>query len=654
MLHSDEFLCKDCQEFIDLSLGKPYQDSSQMLICSECVKKPKYTTNNLQGLGIVDKQTLINLKGVTICSTCHPASQAYYFNDSNCKMICRQCNPNNFMRILDFEKRSPKYKLKLLLEECCNSNNYDKKYRQRWKNMLNNSAEDIYKCLVEKHFFDKETPICTDHIEEAEFYDKTEFKFKCRLCNFSGGNIVLYNQSLLILKLQCLNIIKLAKTEAFNSYIINAVFNNNFDKNFFYAMKNFNSEKNCDLSANSNCLFCYEKFGLGIKLPISLHDDPLHEICCKCFYDKRPSYCPIDNSPISTNIQIRNFQELYKIKSKSCCGDHGGVKIPRFSYYRKIYPYNICCKQCICTSCLEEGKKVGGIICSQCNLMKSLNGIGIDDNILYQLKFLEMPCENHSHLTALYFDSKNIKLYCDSCMPIPVAVRKELLSDKFENELLRRINLMQIHNSQLITKIKNYYYYYPLIVKFRAYKFCESCVTYLQNKNTGYVQPLKSTVMRFSYIIPLRLTSILKWYVKQDAFYQMNISCRGELELSGLVVGRPISNKSQIKVLYNNIMLAEDSIDIYFNEGQTTEIDFNMTVPISYEPITLMILLNSGHYCHGDTKSMINDLNFNEVPIYVTSSKEYGNLEIGGPIVGFKFIGFHISEAEDPNKNPLV
>ncbi|OMJ80617.1 hypothetical protein SteCoe_19103 [Stentor coeruleus] len=649
MVERNQFLCKDCNSFIDLSLGNPCQDLTQMLICSECVKMPKYIISN-QVLKPIDNQTLTKLKEEIINSTCHPASQAYYFNRSNCKLICKNCNPNNKMRILEFRDSSPKYKLKLLLEESCNSNKYDKSYRNRWKNMLIGSAQDIYKCLVEIYFFDNEMPICTDHIEEAKFYDEAEFKFKCRLCEQNKQTCIPYEQNIMNLRLKCLNIVKSAKTAALNSYILNAILNDNFDKNFFYVMKNLNSEKDSNLSKTSRCILCYEEFGLGMMLPIPLHDKLLHEICCKCYYTKNPTFCPIDNLKVSS-FMIKSFRDMYILKSKNC-SEHKNVNL-KFSYYKKKYPYNICCNQCICESCLEESMKSGVISCSQCNLMKNTNQIVQDMQLLYQLKFIEIPCDTHSSISASFFDSNNIKLYCESCKPIPVALRKEILCDKFDNELINKLAFMQM-NSKLFTKIQGFRYFYPLIVKYRAYKFYESCNQNPQTINSYGVQPSNSTLMRFTNIIPKRLTSILNWYITADSYYNLHIHCKGELELSGLVIGRPISVIGKIEVFLNNQAIAQSDIDFYFNEGQTYDIDFATTVPISYTPVTLFIRFSPGNYCHGDKMSLIDNLMFNDVPIFVSSSKKYGNLENGGPIVGFKFINFHVSEAEDPYADLVI
>ena len=188
------------------------------------------------------------------------------------------------------------------LEKACeDANNYPPEYLAEFKDKLwnkNYDAKEILLSLKKKAAFDADGPICSAHLNPAEYIDMEKYLFKCENC-VNRANPATERLDLAShvqrAKDECRN----AKTCAFTSTILSALRKNHMhpkqQKDFLLDMNFLISNNNDNLDHRSRCLVCLDLFNVGEKTPIKLHPEEKHEVCYACFTSGRVRTCPIDN-----------------------------------------------------------------------------------------------------------------------------------------------------------------------------------------------------------------------------------------------------------------------------------------------------------------------------------------------------------------------
>ncbi|OMJ80618.1 hypothetical protein SteCoe_19104 [Stentor coeruleus] len=653
MSERDSFICHECKEFIDTTYGEPMRNFYGHLFCNKCVKNlglndcEEFKDKN-RDVKRIDDITKVNLNNEIVKCTKHPQSQAYYFCDKSMILYCKQCNLDNQLFKLAFGRDSAKIKLKAILENKLNSDYYENYNKKTWKNRLNGTAKEIYMCLLEIHFFDNPQPICLEHLNVCQFYDYQDFKFKCDLCPAKESTIN-YQQYKDNLVAHFLGLLRTANTASINSHISKALNNKIYEKDFFYAMNTLNSEKLSQITIGTCCFVCGTEFGFGKKLPVKLHDEPPHEICYTCFTTFKPTRCYLDSMNVYENLTIGKYQNLYKLKSRTCSIHSENDGTGKFSYYAHRLPYALCCNNCICESCKDAGKTTGGgVVCNNCGSSKTMSMLKKDETLVHQLKFLEVFCDTHQDQISNYYDSTNIKTYCTRCKQVPPKIRNEINPEKLDDALNKKLKEISIVHSQLFTEFLRAFQIYPLIVKLRANRFYESLVKLSQDSNGKMKFITEDTSLRFKKIQPALANAFMRWYLRRPKTYEVFISCGGLLELSGIIVGKAFSDNSLVTVRYNNFLIATAQIPRVFNEEYFENINFNYLIPINSTGILLQVEFSAGGYVHGSFRSLDPNFNFKGIPITVRSNDNCKDLERGGPLLGFSFSSFYISENEFP------
>lgn len=653
MSEKSNFKCNECIEFVDLDCGDPMRNFDGQLFCARCVKKLGLNEceefkDKKKGVKVIDEITKVSLKNEIAYCTQHPNLQAYYFCNSSLRLFCKQCNPNNQYSKLAFGKDSAKTKLKTILESKLNSDYYENYIKKAWRNRLNGTGQEIYKCLLEAHFFENSQPICLEHLQVSQFYDYQEFKFKCQLCVLTQATTD-YAQYKDSLAQYCLEIIKTVNTSSLNSHISKALRSKIYEKDFFYAMNSLNSDKSTQITIGICCFVCGMEFGLGKTLPVKLHDNPIHEICYTCYIYYKPTQCYLDSKNISESQGFDKCTALYKLKSRACIIHEINDGTEKFSYYLHRYPYFFCCNDYICEHCKSKGGSTGGsAMCNNCGTPINTYILREDQTLINQLKFLETFCDTHQDQISKYFDSTNIKTYCALCKQVPPRIRNEISAEKIDEAVNKLLKEKYIKHSYLYTEFIAAYQIYPLIVKLRAYRFYESSVKLSQESKGQIVYNTEETSLRFKKIQPTLMNAFMRWYLRSPKKYEIFISCRGSLEMLGLIVGKSFTENSTVTITYSGIIIANSKISRVYNEEYHDKINFNCIVPLNSTGVVLQVEFSAGGYIHGGFRSLDPDFNFKGIPITVRSNNNCKDLERGGPLLGFSFSKFYIADNERP------
>ncbi|OMJ70335.1 hypothetical protein SteCoe_31710 [Stentor coeruleus] len=410
-------------------------------------------------------------------------------------------------------------------------------------------------------------------------------------------------------------------------------------------MNALNSEKTQKIIIGSCCFVCGVEFSLGNRQPVKLHDNPIHEICYSCFKLYKPTQCYLDSKSISEIQTIEKYPILYRLISRACAIHGIADGSEKFSYYTHRPPYFFCCGDYICESCKSAG---GSAMCSGCGSSISIYSLSKDDTFIHQLKFLEIFCETHHDQISKYFDSVNIKSYCSQCKSIPPKIRNEINPEKFDEAINKKLKEITITYSNLFTEFLKKFEIYPLVVKFRANRFYEALVKSSQESNGQLKYITENTSLRFKKIQPTLSNTFMKWYLRKPKMYEIVISCSGSLELSGIIVGKSFSENASVTVKNAGFVIVSAGVSRIYSQESFETVNFNCLVPINSTGVVLQIEFNAGGYIHGCYKSLDNNFNFKGIPVTVRSNNDCKDLERGGPLLGFSFSSFYISDNEFP------
>ena len=601
-----ELVCCSCRKQLTLNSRYPKIGPAGEMCCSICIAQRRLEWPDADVAFITTlKQELVH---PDCCSSpCHPDGnhplncrsvlEAASINSKSFKVYC-SAHTQDHPDYMSLERNSIKDYMISALKRVSEDATYPPEYLAEFRGKLwgtNFDAKQILSCLKKKTAFDADGPICSTHLNTAEYIEVDKYLFKCANC-VNGTNPASERLDLALhvqrAKDECRN----AKTFAFTSTILSALKTNHMNpkqqKDFLLDMNFLVSNKNDNLDQKSRCLFCHDLFNVGEKTPIQLHSEEKHEVCYACFISGRVRTCPIDNIQVTQQIIPAKANFLYKFRDRTCANDHTDGK-PRFSYCNDSIPYALPCGHNLCQDCLSACSTINVLKCKRCCLNMDPRKVVPNKFIECQLVYIDLLCEdpNHPNQVIRYYNKDDMVVYCQKCQGLPGKYRNVIDPDGFNTELNRRLQeLGKIYEHPIIRLIVEQSFLYTLSNRLGLFRYLSGSPNFTRHLRTS------------PKIFPLNYDSFNRWTPHQITEENLNIYSNVIMLIYGLLIGKGVSAPGNLIISSNNRILVESRIEASTNiNDRIQEVYFPQSYDLT-EAISIDLRFSPGDYFHGDAQ----------------------------------------------------
>lgn len=616
--------------------------------CSNCHMYPSIYN--------IDRLPFINPNSSIYCRACAyrdclEAPEEYYnaFKNEELKAICN-CEPRNEVKsgacidivnlkvycdkcaipgLHNLHTIPARIALKKIITNLLNDKNIPKEYIKRLNRLSKESAEDIFKILFSAKLYTIDQTYCSTHFKQTCFYDLTQLKYVCEMCNSAEKIIDIRIQSdRNKVDSDGLELCKTSKTFAFTSTIIKSLkFKKNYGNlpaNFLLDLKDLKSSSKAALTEDAFCLECEETFSFNLP-PVSIHGEELHEICLRCYNEKKKKinccFCPVCPQPFLQEAKILLYPALYEIKINCCSNIHPGVK--KFSIKKESLPYLTPCFHNICSEC--KNKANGSDNCRDCDITFNFSDCILNQFLVQKLKFTEIICKKDIQpVTKFLIIENDFELLCPSCK----------VTDKFKNKSMKIpdkvSDFANLLNKLLIDKYSNFQGMHFSFLSRLDFIPLQNRLKLLNPKNnttTKYIFRYN----KFEGLIPSSGVSFAYWYDlgNKNTFY---IKSDVNFIVKGFFFGKGIDTPPNIKFFLDRKELQfqcyEQNFIWYFFFLQEIEITEKTFFDFQLGKGRYFQMKNQGHK---PLKIMLSKKY--EILLEFTTMKS-GNMGIGGPLLG--------------------